>query len=241
MRLDDGQVVPIGEELLLPTDNEMFIINPISNEEVEIKLAHPPVEPEETLQLPMDGNPDLGVYQEYTVEGSGGVLKYNPHRWPMEERTDINVYRNPHVLPVEQLQYLSGVRPEYFWELCQKLEEKDLPTKCNLSIPALLLMVLMRIRHALPFEFLTIMYNFSRSKLIDVFWIYALSLYSSSLHLQQLWSKPDVTDEELDRVFSQLYQRTGVLHRQILNHMYDPSGQKRSAYCKFFILSFHSY
>ena len=121
---------------------------------------------------------------------------------------------------------------DYFWKLCQKINSKDVVTNCSISIPGLILMVLMRCRHNLPFEFLSILYGYQISRLHDIFWQYALTLYQHSNLLQKFWSATNVTDEELNGLFENLYNRADPLHKHILDRFEDPLQQKRKAYCE---------
>ena len=57
----------------------------------------------------MDADDSLEIYQDYMMN-AGGDGKYLPHRWPKEQRSGINSFRNPHTMPVDHVEYLTGVK-----------------------------------------------------------------------------------------------------------------------------------
>ena len=108
--LGNGLQAPIGEELLMPSEEcGNFVVTPVNLNEVEVSLRSPPSNDiPSSRPLPMDSDDHLDLYQDYMTDATGDG-KYLPHRWPKDQRSGTNSFRNPHTFPVNQLEYLTGV------------------------------------------------------------------------------------------------------------------------------------
>ena len=98
------------------------------------------------------------------------------------------------------------------------LKDHNLGDTRSLSLAAQALLFLMRLRHALPYDFLAINFGITKTVVKEIFWKISLIYYESSNATLRMWTE-NPTDDQKTRFFLRLSQEMDPLYFQIASRM----------------------
>ncbi len=219
--------MPLGEEVLLPNRKVQGLkVSDIGNNFALVELTKPPKVTKKRELLneaqPLNDNVNLKEYQKYRR------FKYSPHRWPRSQVKLKNVFANPFMMEEHNLKSFTGLTALQFWTLVDTLGSTGIrPGKPGLSLPAKVLLTLMKLRKGLDNETLSFLFGTTKSNISNNFWRISIHLYDVENPIPRLWSKPGLTNEEIDEVFDQLKAEEDPYFKRLSSFFQDPKGQGR--------------
>ena len=195
----------LSEDVLKPSSRKKFIIEDVDEETFKISLVHPPKLPASFFKPQiLDEKPGLVEYQKYK---QGPDYPFAPHRYPLEAIRDTNLFLNPEKMPEETLRYLTGLPVEEVWKLADALSRAGLSRRVrSLSPICMTLLYRMKLRLNLSNAFLGHVFHLSKRTLANIFLMCVTFHASFANPSAKLWSRDDVTPEELDAAFEALRQ-----------------------------------
>ena len=154
--------------------------------------------------------------------------EFTRHQWPEERRRNVNCMRRPWMLPAWQLENLTGMRINQFWELVwlQKQGRTQRPTCRSLNTAARVLLYRHKMRSNPDFRDLAAYFQIGLSTVHDIFWTELCTnvLLSSSLPLQWFGNPTEV---DKNAVYASMKGRESPIHRELLSYFSDSEGGSR--------------
>ena len=141
------------------------------------------------------------------------VTGHSPHRFPLKERLKCNRFRSPHVLPEHRLKYLTSYDAEKYWNLCQDMQNLGVVGSKSMSVPAKVLLFLMRLRQGHSFQYLATLFDYEmESHLSDIFWEIAPRFFSEKNQTVKMWQS-NISDQEFDQFIQTLIDELNPLYK----------------------------
>lgn len=131
-------IYKLPESVLRPTDKGKLTSQDIGNNLIEFSLKKPPGS---KIPLPLTDFDLARATKIIKKYFKGRDQRFKPHMFPNESCGSTSKFLEPWKLSQAELEYLSGLKVNVFWELVDELEKAGLNSMTSLgSVPAMLLL-----------------------------------------------------------------------------------------------------
>ena len=170
---------------------------------------------------------NLKIYKEYC---RGDYHPFNPHCWPVKKARSRNPVLEPHVLPKERLQHLTGVPCLFFWELVDRFSSLGCKNTKDYTLPSKVASFLIHLRQGSSYSYLQDLLLLRRNTCTDTFWELLCCYKSLTNEKYTFWNNVHITNEEKDVWYQKIYSNMDPLFIELSNMLEDPWKKNRQVF-----------